>query len=278
MPSNRQEQSTPPLLRQGVRALASIFKSLTEVPEDPSVEAGAGGPIDAGFRHQDPALQAIAAELAEDLRNSSEVVMGIPIDDAPSKQVVGHVIIIAMSVATFYTCLFVADLLRGVYSPVDGHGRSPLWLGVLSLILELSVPLCGYCGAVYGHRRLACCFCSTNLFITMVSIMTFIHVNIRINEINGQCAEEMDAAEQSHDKASQSPCDLWFEDASERYALIVHNLMLIGLAFFSFWLGDRLFKLLSENECAAVGPPFVVGEVILPSTAASLAASDNTLA
>merc|ERR1712039_1099696 len=66
------------------------------------------------------------------------------------------------------------------------------WAGISTLLIELSMPACGYCGVLYNNRQLTCCFCSCNLFLAIWAIMIIVLPNIHIADINGRCEEEAD--------------------------------------------------------------------------------------
>jgi len=228
--------------------MAALVRALDGVRGTEASTAGSA----AAFAGNDPMAQALAAELSANLIDGSEVVLGMPIDDRGLKRVVRRVIILAAVIATFYICHFIANLLRGAYNTTNTDGTNSLWAAISSLLIELSIPACGYCGALYSNRQLTCCFCSSNLFITIVSITTFIHVNIRISEINGQCDLERNAQQ-------RRTCQVWTSDAPEKYII---TFIVIFLGCFAFWFGNSLYNRLSQ-EVSPLSPPIpIVGEVI----------------
>lgn len=191
--------------------------------------------------------------------NGSEVVFGVPIDDSGIRKVMKRVIVLAAFAATFYICHFVSNLLRGSYA-MNTEGSSSLWTAISSLLIELSVPACGYYGALHGNRQLTCCFCSCNLFVTFVSVVAFIRLNIRIGELDGQCEQETNAS-------TRKTCEVWTSDGADKYVMIVSMMTVICLGCLAFWFGNSLYQRLAQDFNIS-GPPLLplVGEVITLSS------------
>merc|ERR1719502_1663265 len=73
----------------------------------------------------------------------------------------------------------------------SGRGStSSLWAAMSGLLIELSIPACGYYGAIHANRQLTCCFCSCNLFVTVLSVVTGIRLMMRSVELDGECERE----------------------------------------------------------------------------------------
>lgn len=195
------------------------------------------------------------------LADGNDVVLGVPMDDNGLTKVVRRVIVLAATGAAFYTCHFIKDLLR------TRDDASSLWTAVSSLLIELSIPACGYCGALYCNRQLTCCFCSGNLCVTIVSIVSFVRLNIRVAEIEGRCERESNVQQ-------RRSCEVWMSDSLDKYAMICSTLIIVFIGGLAFWFGNSLYNKLAPD--VAISQPVsapLVGEVIplseLPTFAAA---------
>jgi len=203
----------------------------------------------------------IAANLADmPSIDGSEIVLGIPIDDRGLKRISRRVITLATIGASFYICNFNVNLIRGNYSDTGGQDGNSLWAAVSSLLIELSIPACGYCGAVYNNRQLTCCFCSCNLFIAIVSIMSFVRLHIRTSEIDGDCEREQNANQ-------RSTCEVWTSNGMEKYVMISSTVLIVSIGCLAFWFGNSLYNRLAHDSALGHPPIPLVGEVIALTTA-----------
>lgn len=190
------------------------------------------------------------------LADGSEIVFGVPIEDNGMAKVMRRVIVLAAVCATFYITHFIGNLMRGAYSSPSSGDSSSLWTAISSLLIELSIPACGYYGALHSNRQLTCCFCSCNLFVTIVSIMSFIRLNIRIGEIDGACERERN----SHQRRT---CEVWTSDGAEKYLMLFSTILVMCLGCLAFWFGNSLYqRLAQEFTSAGVSHVTLVGEVI----------------
>lgn len=211
------------------------------------------------------ALAALAAEaqvdqavLAAALADGSEIVFGAPADDGGFAKVVRRVVVLAALAATYYMCHSISDLVRGQYSSENSGNVTSLWSAVSTLTIELSIPACGYYGALHGNRQLTCCFCSCNLFVAMVTVMQFIRIELRIGEIDGQCEREQDGQQ-------RRTCEVWTSDGPEKYLTLFNLIVVICLGCLAFWFGNSLYQRLAQDFAGGGGAPApvpLVGEVI----------------
>lgn len=206
--------------------------------------------LEVDMRGGPPQAAASPPTLAE-----SEIVFGIPCEDTGQSKVVKRVMILAAAAATFYTCHFISDLMRGRYNSPNAGGASTLWTATSTLMIELSIPACGYYGALHSNRQLTCCFCSCNLFITIVTVMQFIRIELRIGEIDGQCDREQDPQ-------SRATCEVWTSNGAEKGLAVFGLVAIICLGSLAFWFGNALYQRLA-HDFATVPPPVpLIGEVI----------------
>eukprot|EP00931_Biecheleriopsis_adriatica_P008614 TRINITY_DN10976_c0_g1_i1.p1 TRINITY_DN10976_c0_g1~~TRINITY_DN10976_c0_g1_i1.p1 ORF type:complete len:344 (-),score=45.36 TRINITY_DN10976_c0_g1_i1:1-1032(-) len=190
--------------------------------------------------------------------NGSMVTLGIPLVDTVAKATTIRVIVLAAFACAFHMVLFIFNLLRGSYdSSRSGNvSENSVWAAFSSLLIELSIPMSGYMGAIYHNRQLACCFCSCNLFMSIVSVTTFVRVCIQIAEINGDCMNASDLEQ-------QSLCQTWVTHSVERYVLFGNVAMTTMLGCVSFWTGNVLYnKLANDYSVAPRTLRPIVGEVI----------------
>lgn len=217
------------------------------------------------------AASASARADAVALVDGSDIVLGVPIEDNGLVKVARRVIILAATGATFYTCHFIVDLMRGTYSTPSSGGSdsSSLWTAISSLLIQLSIPACGYYGALQSNRQLTCCFCSCNLFVTIVSIMSFIRLNIRIGELDGQCEKETNSEQ-------RRTCELWTEEGMTKYLMICSTIWAICLGCLAFWFGNSLYQRLGQFTGSAPRALPLVGEVIDLSSVPTVLGASGT--
>lgn len=182
-----------------------------------------------------------------------EIVLGIPIDDAGITKSIKRVILVATMAAVVLLIHFVFMLLRGYYNSTDTSGTTSLWAAASTLIIELSIPACGYCGAMYHNHQLTCCFCSCNLLVTAMSIYTLVRTQLRIAEIEGQCQRESNPQ-------NRRTCEIWVENGLDKYIMLITTVVLIVIGCGAFWLGNNLYNRLA-HEGNATPPVPLVGEV-----------------
>jgi len=182
-----------------------------------------------------------------------DVVYGVPTTNSGLTKLVRRVILLAAVGATFYVVNFVVNLLRGQYTHL---AAASLWTAMSTLLIELSVPACGYYGARHNNRQLACCFCSCNLFITIVTIMTLVKLELRIGEIDGNCQLEQNEQE-------RRTCEVWTTAGLEKGVMVSSMLVTIILGCVAFWVGNTLYRRLAHDLASSVSAPSpLVGEVV----------------
>lgn len=181
----------------------------------------------------------------------SEVVFGIPFNDKELSGVMRRVILIASFGATTYICRFIIDLLAGVYSE---RGTTELWSAMSSLFLELSVPACGYFGALHNNRQLMCCFCSCNLFISVITALSFVRLHIWASEMEGGCDSR------SNTRKQQQTCELWVSNSLEKFVMMTSMVLVAVTGMVAFWFGNKLYRHLSQDFYISTPTP-VVGQV-----------------
>lgn len=192
----------------------------------------------------------------DDVLVSSDIVWGQPIADGGMGKLVRRVVVLAAIGATFYICHFIINLMRGSYNPQSNRDVTSLWAAVSTLLIELSIPACGYSGAVYGNRQMTCCFCSCNLFISIISIMSFIRLNIQIGEIDRQCDQETNPQ-------TRRTCEVWVSDGPDKYLMLGSTILIILIGALAFWFGNSLYNRLAQDFVLSLPPATpLVGEVI----------------
>lgn len=181
------------------------------------------------------------------------IVFGVPVQEHGVRKMMRRVIVLAALAATFYIVHFIYNLMSGAYDTRNGRNAShSLWTGMSSLVIELSIPACGYYGAVHANRQLACCFCSCNLFVTVLGIVSF----IRLLRFTGDCAQEKNAQQ-------RRACEVWQENDVDKFVMITGLILGTCLGSFAVWFGGSLYKVLAQDVVASGQPPFpLIGEVV----------------
>mmetsp|Transcript_67828 Transcript_67828/g.196190 ORF Transcript_67828/g.196190 Transcript_67828/m.196190 type:complete len:392 (+) Transcript_67828:100-1275(+) len=232
----------------------------------PSAEPGPAAPVDATTAEDVAGVPADGAgdaspgsltSVQQSSVDNSEIVLGLPITDNGTTRMIRQVIVLASLVSVYYVVHFVVNLLSGNYSSDENSEATSLWAATSSLLIELSIPACGYLGALYNNRQLTCCFCSCNLFIAVVSIMSFIRIHVRIGELAGNCAAEENIRQ-------RKTCEAWMDDGAEKYLLIISTALIVLLGCTASWFGNALYNRLARDSHSLNAPliPPLVGEVI----------------
>lgn len=202
-----------------------------------------------------------APQLSQDggiVFDSTDVVVGVPIADNGMRRLVRRVIVLAAMGATFFICDFIVMLMTGQFDKPNQTSATALWTPVSALLIELSIPACGYTGALYSNRQMTCCFCSCNLFIGVVAFMSFLRRMIRFGEIKN-CQQEKQGQE-------RKICEDWVSDGAEKYLVVGRAILVIGIGTLAFWFGSNLYSRLGQDFMLSMPPARpLVGEVIAMS-------------
>ncbi|CAK0814747.1 unnamed protein product [Prorocentrum cordatum] len=184
----------------------------------------------------------------------SETVRGLSITQSKLYMALKRLLVVVGLCSTFYILWFVFELTTGSYKPdgsdlwngqavsddSDGAGTSEDGergtTGILGLLIQLAVPLCGYMGVTHGSRQLTCCFCGCNLFRSLWALTALLRLTM-----DGQL------------EASVS---------SLRYVLLVHSLRCV-LCAIAFCLGNHAYMLMSGGPRPSQQFLFpLVGEIV----------------
>lgn len=201
--------------------------------------------------------------------HESDVPRGIPIVRDGFVKVWKRVLVVAAVTTSFYTCNFIGDLLRGAYS-LQLEGIASLWAAFSALLIELSVPACGYYGARLANKQMVCCFCSCNLFVATMNVVSFVRLLVQTSDLDGNCERETNPN-------SRETCEMWIRGGVEKYMKFVQHVGVILLGSLAFWFGNRLYQRLTRDD-GAWGPPVrhLVGEVILLSVSSIAPITDTS--
>lgn len=240
-PEQVEQEVEPPEVRWGLRTPAAIAASFGR-----PVSAQAPLPVD-------------GERILEMLpMGDPDIVHGLPINDLALVTAVRRVILITAACATYYIGTFIWQLLSGVYASGDRSAASDaLWSGFSQLVIELTIPACGYYGALYAHRTLVFFFCGANLIFVIASIVNFVRLVIRGSTDGDGCSNE------SYSSA-QSSCDLFQRTGPDKYMLLVSLIALTIFGCLSFGAGMRLYQGLGpmdSNRMPSLATP-LVGEVV----------------
>jgi len=214
-------------------------------------------------RRSEPAASAIEGRHRSGYTITVEPALGLPIEDVGSRAVIRTVIFLAASVATLYICFFNVKIMRGLYTSLSTE--------IFTLMIDLSIPACGYCGAAYHNRQLTCCFCSCNLMLAIGSLVYFIRLLIRLANIGGRC-------EMEDDPEQKKTCEMWTSDSGEKWLTLSSVVIFFGLGCLAFGFGYRLYHKLSHTSNTLTHAPVtVVGEVVSLNTLVSSITSQNSI-
>jgi len=260
-----QRATSPARRNQADSSDSSELQPIRSWGQPPAVLIQAGSSQGGSSGSQDTAFgrawrQTTLGDSAAGPSTTELIFVGIPIEDSGLGKMVRRVILLAATGATFYVCRFINGLMRGTYretpSGSSADDATSLWTALSSLFIELSIPACGYYGALYSNRQLTCCFCSCNLFITIVSIMSFIHLNIHISEIDGQCQREQNPQQ-------RRTCEVWTSHGHEKYLMLTSTVLIICIGCLAFWFGNTLYNRLAQDFGLTMPhQTALVGEVI----------------
>ncbi|CAE7228830.1 VAC14, partial [Symbiodinium sp. CCMP2456] len=172
------------------------------------------------------------------------------------KEAVKRVVVLSVISSTYYICAFIARLLLGQYTdPGDPNSPDELWSGCSQLIIELSIPACGYYGALYTHRTLLFFFCGANLIFVVAYSINFLRYVIRMGGGAEACALEAYATQ-------QRDCELMHSDGPLRYLFLGSLVILTWFSCLSFGAGKGLYQGLAPGDGHPYSSVPVVGEVI----------------
>jgi len=199
-----------------------------------------------------------AAETSVEEVLQGDVALGIPLGDIRVIKAVRRVVLLAALGNTYYLCNFIWRLMTGTYISQGERGSNDsLWSGLSQLVIELSIPACGYYGALYGHRTLVFFFCGANLIFVVASVINFFRFVVRVSGAHVQCKEEQYTS-------ARYVCEVWLAGGPERYMLLGSMLVLMWFQCCSFWFGKNLYQNLGPST-SGISPQMhipIVGEVM----------------
>mmetsp|Transcript_71430 Transcript_71430/g.192334 ORF Transcript_71430/g.192334 Transcript_71430/m.192334 type:complete len:248 (+) Transcript_71430:224-967(+) len=171
---------------------------------------------------------------------------------------VRRVIILSTMVAFYYVCGFIWRLLTGMYGNGKNGTSDALWSALSQLAIELSIPACGYYGAMYAHRTLLFFFCGANIIFIVAAVIGFFRLLVILSSSSAQlCQQEYASA--------RNTCDIMTGEGVEKYFLLSSLALLTCLGCLSFLAGKRLYQGLGPFDNSEVhanrGP--LLGEVII---------------
>mmetsp|Transcript_89960 Transcript_89960/g.160113 ORF Transcript_89960/g.160113 Transcript_89960/m.160113 type:complete len:331 (+) Transcript_89960:87-1079(+) len=198
--------------------------------------------------------QSIESIQAEDFG----ITYGVPTGDAEVLKAVQWVVSLSALSAAYYVITFIARLVTGQFTdPRDSNSPDELWSGCSQLVIELSIPACGYYGALYTHRTLIFFFCGANLIFVVASMIIFFRFLIRIGGTIEMCEMEQYAS-------AQSDCEVIHSEGPAKYIYVFSLVLLMLFGCLSFGAGKYLYQGLGPADPLQI--PFqtvpVVGEVI----------------
>jgi len=247
----RQQSPRPPpaALISWAEVLAS--ESATGVPEGEAT--GASRP------REEPSLAARLAELGD-----VEVVLGVPMSNIGRVKLARRVIVLAAVGATYNVCTFIWRLMVGMYGGLDtGAATDSLWSGFSQLVIELTIPACGYYGALYAHRTLVFFFCGANLVLVVATAISFFRLVVHLSSSSETCMSEKYAS-------AKRTCEVMHSDGMQKYVLLLSLAAMACFACLSFGAGKRLYQGLGPLDSGRV--PLLaplVGEVVVPPPGAT---------
>jgi len=200
---------------------------------------------------------------------STRLVQGQPFDDRGLLRRMRRVIIIAALAATLHVANYIIDVLFGTFTTESGATGS-LWAMTTSLIMELAVPACGYCGVVHFNKQLVCCFGGFNFLIVLLTIFSFIRLLVKVHELDGQCELETNTA-------TRSQCVVWFADGVAKYLLLVHFALVVVISCPGCIFASSLYSRMGEEPLESLQRP-VVGELVYLQQAERVDAAGNSAA
>mmetsp|Transcript_21807 Transcript_21807/g.40133 ORF Transcript_21807/g.40133 Transcript_21807/m.40133 type:complete len:316 (-) Transcript_21807:99-1046(-) len=186
-------------------------------------------------------------------RPQLEIVVGQPMHDTTMVKFFRRVIVLATAIATWSVCEVIITLLRGQRS--FRENGEIVWTLLTSLALQLSIPACGYFGAVHTNLPLTCCFSGCNLFLAILTIIGFIRGHINVARLDGDCSQEPDDEKRKN-------CELLAADGLDLYWNHGRILLALCLDCLGFGFGAALYQRLTQ-ESGTRSPPLVVGDPLL---------------
>lgn len=168
---------------------------------------------------------------------TDDIVFGIPvhaIDGGKLTRAVRRVIYISV----FLIILKVIDFSVRMLS---GELYASLYSSFLTLVLQMSIPACGYYGALTSNHHLMLCFCGCNLFSAILLAFDIALARIQLASADGDCGFDEPESRQ------QQLCELWSMSSAFAYFGWTMS-VLSGVAGCSaFWWGNKLYQRINRD-------------------------------
>eukprot|EP00441_Pelagodinium_beii_P034847 CAMPEP_0197645022 /NCGR_PEP_ID=MMETSP1338-20131121/17810_1 /TAXON_ID=43686 ORGANISM="Pelagodinium beii, Strain RCC1491" /NCGR_SAMPLE_ID=MMETSP1338 /ASSEMBLY_ACC=CAM_ASM_000754 /LENGTH=238 /DNA_ID=CAMNT_0043218513 /DNA_START=30 /DNA_END=743 /DNA_ORIENTATION=+ len=141
------------------------------------------------FGFTEPEMQELSIEELQ--AEAFGITFGVPTGDAECLTAMRWVVATSAVSAAYHVLSFIAPLIAGQFSDSSDPGSPDgLWSGCSQMIIELSIPACGYYGALCTHRTLIFFFCGANLIFVLASVVNFLRYLIRIDGTMDMCKME----------------------------------------------------------------------------------------
>ncbi|CAK0837299.1 unnamed protein product [Prorocentrum cordatum] len=175
-----------------------------------------------------PSPASVGGELGQEFDH------GLPVRSSPTLKATLEVLVATSVIVCFYTLWFVAELLFSTKWRTPGSEYRVLWRGTTALVVDITLPACGYFGAMYSNRHLTCCFCGCSFLVSSIAV-----ISICISLFS-----------------SLSSVD--WSDRAEQNKRAVPAMILDMVAF---WFGRNLYCRMSSERIVAASPGPLVGQV-----------------
>mmetsp|Transcript_24072 Transcript_24072/g.53069 ORF Transcript_24072/g.53069 Transcript_24072/m.53069 type:complete len:307 (-) Transcript_24072:92-1012(-) len=184
-------------------------------------------------------------------RQQLEIVVGEPMHDNGMVKFFRRVILLATFIAAWSVSDMIITLLQG-----ETEGKI-VWSLMTALMFQLSIPACGYFGAVHTNLPLTCCFSGCNVFLAILTIIRFIRGHINVAKLSGDCSKEADPEKKEY-------CEFLVGD--DGFGLYLNHgkvLLWICVDCLGFWFGAALYQKLTQESGGTRYPHVVVGDPLL---------------
>jgi len=177
---------------------------------------------------------------------------GLPIGDKGITKLMRRVIIISSLSASFHVLTYIANVIQDSFEP-EAAG---VWAATSALLMELTIPACGYCGTVHQVKQLVCCFGGCNCLVVTLLIVSFFRTLVRVHHLGGACDQELNMAQRKQ-------CEAWSGGLWEMCVLLLRFLLHIAISCPAFYYAGLLYLRMSSGGDRVSSPLLpVVGEVV----------------
>jgi len=168
---------------------------------------------------------------------TDDIVFGIPVRSIDGGKLTRAVrLVICISVISI-----ILKVIDFSFRMLSGVLYSSLYSSFLTLVVQLTIPACGYYGALKSNHHLMLCFCGCNLISTIILLFDIVLARIQLVSSDGNCGFEEPGSRQ------HQLCELWTVSSTSTYFAWAMFVLSGVVGCSAFYWGNKLYQRINRD-------------------------------